>query len=106
MEGPDVDLVLETAALARLEVDAGEARTLGPQFAAILKHFEVLSELDVEGVEPTSVVSTELQVRTDEVRPSMPRDALVGNAPDPREGFYGVPRAIPKRDAGGQGGQS
>ena len=99
MDDPDLSPVLDAAALARLEVGPDEARKLGPQLAAILAHFQVLAELDVEGVEPTTGAADLADVtRADEPRPSPPREVLLENAPDRREGFYGVPKTI-----GGEG---
>ena len=95
MDDHDPSLVLKTAALARLEITAEEARVLAPQFAAILAQFQVLAELDVEGVEPTTGAPGQADVtRGDEPRPSWPREALLLGAPDPREGFYAVPKTI------------
>lgn len=89
------DLVRQTAALARLEIDEGEARRLGPQFAAILRHFQVLEGVDVGDAEPMTAATKARDVlRPDEVRPSLKPDALLANAPRRIEDFYAVPRTV------------
>jgi aspartyl-tRNA(Asn)/glutamyl-tRNA(Gln) amidotransferase subunit C len=95
MDSPELELVKRTAALARLEITDDEARTLAPQFARILEQFQALVDVDVEGVEPmTGATRLSDVTRADEPRPSLARDAALANAPDPRDGFYGVPKTI------------
>ena len=95
MDGNGTQQVRRTAALAKLDLEEGEAAVLGPQFDAILEHFRVLSELDVEGEEPmTSPLAPGDLSRADEPRASTPRDQLLEGAPDPRQGFYGVPKTV------------
>lgn len=95
MEGSDIELVARTAALARLAIDEGEARVLGPQFAAILDHLRALAELDVEDEEPMfGPAPLGPLLRDDEPAESTPREQLLAAAPDRRDGFYGVPKTI------------
>lgn len=84
-----------TASLARLELSEDEAQALAPQFAAILKHFEALSKLSVDDVEPTLGATTLEDVkRQDLPRPSLSRESVLKNAPDARDEFFGVPKTI------------
>ena len=84
-----------TAALARLELSEDEARALAPQFEAILAHFETLTTLDVDAVEPTLGATTLEDVkRADLPRTCLTREQLLANAPDARDGFLGVPKTI------------
>jgi len=90
-----IELVRRTAALARLEVSDEEARTLGPQFAAILEHFRTLATLDLGRAEPMTAATRLFDVRrADEPRASQPRDTLLSNAPRRAEGFFSVPKTI------------
>jgi aspartyl-tRNA(Asn)/glutamyl-tRNA(Gln) amidotransferase subunit C len=87
--------VLHVANLARLSLDPSEVERFTAQLGAILDHFAALTTLDTTGVEPTShAVPMTNRFREDEVVPPMPREAIMGNAPDPFEGQYRVPRAI------------
>lgn len=95
MDNSGTERVRRTAALARLDLDEGEAAVLGPQFDAILENFRVLAELDLEREEPmTSPLPPGDVTRADTPRPSTPRAKLLEGAPDPRDGFYGVPKTI------------
>ena len=95
MDSDGTERVRKTAALARLDLEEGEAAVLGPQFDAILENFRVLAELDLEHEEPMTSPLTHGDVtRADETRPSTPRSKLLERAPDPRDGFYGVPKTI------------
>ncbi|HEY8532066.1 MAG TPA: Asp-tRNA(Asn)/Glu-tRNA(Gln) amidotransferase subunit GatC, partial [Limnochorda sp.] len=61
----------------------------------ILDAFDVLRRVPTEGVEPTAhVVPLYNVLRADEVRPSMPREQVLANAPEARDGFFRVPRIL------------
>ena len=65
---------------------------MASELSGILEHVDRISELDLEGVEPTShVVELENVLRADEPAPSLERDAALANAPDPVDGAFRVP---------------
>ncbi len=60
--------------------------------SSILDHVDRLSEIDIEGVEPTShVVPLENVLREDTARPSLDREVGLAQAPDPFDGAFRVP---------------
>jgi aspartyl-tRNA(Asn)/glutamyl-tRNA(Gln) amidotransferase subunit C len=62
------DEVLKVANLARLELTAAEESQFTTQLGDILDYFEQLSELDVEGVEPTTrAIDVSNVARTDKL---------------------------------------
>jgi aspartyl-tRNA(Asn)/glutamyl-tRNA(Gln) amidotransferase subunit C len=84
--------VLHVARLARLDLSEPEVERMSSELSTILEHVERISELDLEGVEPTShVVELENVLRADEPRPSWPRERVLEQAPDPAEGAFRVP---------------
>jgi aspartyl-tRNA(Asn)/glutamyl-tRNA(Gln) amidotransferase subunit C len=88
----DVEHVAE---LARLELTAAEKEQFIVQLNSILTYIEKLSELNTDGVEPTSHVLPMSNVfRDDEVRPSLDRDRVLQNAPQESHFFFKVPRII------------
>ena len=88
----DRDQVLHVARLARLELSDAEVERMASELSGILEHVERFSELDLEGVEPTShVVELENVLRPDEPRPSWPRERVLEQAPDPSDGAFRVP---------------
>ena len=79
----DDDEVRHLANLARLGLSEEDVGRLRVQLSDILARFEVLQELDTEGVLPTSHCSlAELTMRDDEARPSLPTNEILANAPD------------------------
>ena len=84
--------VLHVARLARLELAGDEVERMREQLSAILEAVGKVAELDLEGVEPTAHPLDLVNVLAeDEPRPSLPREEALANAPDPENGFFGVP---------------
>ena len=86
------DEVLHVAKLARLELSDDEIERFREQLSAILEAVGTVSELDLSGVEPTSHPLEVVNVwDEDEPRPCLPREDALANAPDPEDGYFGVP---------------
>jgi aspartyl-tRNA(Asn)/glutamyl-tRNA(Gln) amidotransferase subunit C len=86
------DQVLHVARLARLKLSDEEVERMAGELSGILEHVERISELDLDGVEPTShVIALENVLRADEPRPSWERDEMLERAPDPANGAFRVP---------------
>jgi aspartyl-tRNA(Asn)/glutamyl-tRNA(Gln) amidotransferase subunit C len=84
--------VLHVARLARLRLSDAEVERMAGELSGILEHVDRIGELDLDDVRPTShVVELENVLRPDEPRPSWPRGAVLGQAPDPAEGAFRVP---------------
>ena len=90
--------VEHVAKLARLELSEDEKGTFTRQLSAILTYMDQLKKLDTRGVEPTTtVLPTENVFRDDEVRPSLPQERALANAPEQADGFFRVPRILEDR---------
>lgn len=88
----DVDHVAE---LARLDLTDEEREKFGEQLNAILKYAEKLNELDTDNVKPTThVLHLSNVMREDEVRPSLPLEKVLLNAPDEEDGQIKVPAIL------------
>ncbi len=90
--------VQHIAELARLELSEEELVRMTEQLSAILDYAARLNELDTEAIPPTaSVVPLENVMREDTIAPSLPRAAVLANAPDKdeKDEFFRV-RAILK----------
>ena len=84
--------VLHVAKLARLKLSDDEVERMAKELSGILEHVEKISELDLDGVEPTShVIQLENVLRPDRSRPSWSRDEVLERAPDPAGGSFRVP---------------
>jgi len=89
------DDVLHVALLSRLELSETEVERFTSELNAILDHVEQLQGVDVSGVEPTSHPLALVDVmRDDRTRPSLPRDAVLRNAPDRGDEGFQVPPVI------------
>ena len=83
--------VEHVALLARLRLAPEEIEKLRAQLSNILEYIDMLKEVDVADVPPTAQVTDLLNIlRADDVRPSLPREDVLANAPDQQEGMFRV----------------
>lgn len=88
----DRDQVLHVARLARLRLSEEEIERMPGELSKILDHIEKISELDLDGVEPTShVIDLENVLREDEPHESLSRDRALEQAPDASAEGFRVP---------------
>jgi aspartyl-tRNA(Asn)/glutamyl-tRNA(Gln) amidotransferase subunit C len=86
--------VRHIALLARLGVDEDDLERFSAQLSNILENFEILQQVDTEGVPPTShPVPLSNVMRDDEVVPSYPPAEILANVPREEDGFFRV-RAV------------
>ena len=94
MAGTDFD-VKYVAHLARLALSPVEEKKLGAQLGNIIGFVEQLKAVDVSHVEPTAhAVPTVNVTRADEVRPSLPHEDAMRNAPKKAGGLFVVPKIV------------
>ena len=90
-----LETVRKIAELARLDLAQEEEAALAVQFGTILEQFQVLSALDVSGVEAMVGASRRKDVlREDVPAPPLPVDAALRNAPAHTAEFYVVPKTV------------
>jgi aspartyl-tRNA(Asn)/glutamyl-tRNA(Gln) amidotransferase subunit C len=84
--------VLHVARLARLALSAEEIAPMARELSAVLDHIARIGELDLKDVQPTShVVDVTGALRPDEVRPSLPREIALAQAPAVSDEGFLVP---------------
>jgi aspartyl-tRNA(Asn)/glutamyl-tRNA(Gln) amidotransferase subunit C len=84
--------VLHVARLARLQLSDEEVERMARELSRVLDHIETISELDLEGVAPTShVIDVANALRADEPRPSLPREEALAPAPAVADEGFEVP---------------
>lgn len=84
--------VEHVADLARLALTEEEKELFREQLSSILAYARRLEALDTGDIPPTAtVLPLENVLREDEVRPSLPRDDALANAPDTEEVYVRVP---------------
>jgi aspartyl-tRNA(Asn)/glutamyl-tRNA(Gln) amidotransferase subunit C len=88
----DREQVLHVARLARLQLTDDETERMAGELSSILDHIERISELDLEGVEPTShVVEVANALRADVPHECLPREVALAQAPARTEDGFLVP---------------
>ncbi len=87
--------VEKVAKLARLTLSDSERDAFAKQLSQILTHVEKLNQYATTGIEPTSTVLGQVNVfREDVVRPSLPVDKALANAPEREADAFCVPKII------------
>ncbi len=80
------------ARLARLELTAEQQELYREQLSAILDYIARLRELDTTDVPPTAGGGlTQMPLRTDATRPSLPTEKLLENAPQTEDDQFKIP---------------
>ena len=86
------------ANLARINLSEEEVTTFGAQLGEVMSHIEKLSEVDIEGIEPTTCASNLAdsinRVRADEPTTSLPPEGFLQNTPDQAQGQLRVPKVV------------
>lgn len=90
----DIDIA-HVARLARIALSEEELARYRTQLGVILDHAAQVQALPTEGVPPTSHPLDMVNAfRADEVRPSLPHEAVLAQAPDAIDGYFRVPPAL------------
>jgi len=83
--------VRHIALLARLGISEAEVEKFRNQLSSILENFDILSQVDTEGLAPTAQsVELENVYRPDEAKPSLTVDEVLANAPDQEDNSFKV----------------
>jgi aspartyl-tRNA(Asn)/glutamyl-tRNA(Gln) amidotransferase subunit C len=91
----DREQVHKVALLARLELTQAEEERYAVQMSSILDYFEQLSELDTDGVEPTTrAIDLSNITRLDTRTAYQNLDGIFAAAPDREEDFFKVPKIM------------
>ncbi|MFM2296130.1 MAG: hypothetical protein RLZZ350_2543 [Verrucomicrobiota bacterium] len=94
MAAAEIDIKY-TAHLARLALMPDEEKKLGAQLGQILGYVEKLKQVDVTGIEPTAHAVPMVNItRADEIRPSLPHEDVLRNAPKQANGLFIVPKVV------------
>jgi aspartyl-tRNA(Asn)/glutamyl-tRNA(Gln) amidotransferase subunit C len=100
--------VLYVAELANLELSEAERARMVKDLNSILEYVDRLNELDTSNVEPMAQTSDRYGIdesktgtarfacamREDKTGPSLPREAVMENAPESDGAFFKVPKVI------------
>jgi aspartyl-tRNA(Asn)/glutamyl-tRNA(Gln) amidotransferase subunit C len=94
-----IDEVRKVAQLARLDLSEADLVTMAQQLTGILSYMDQLKELNTDGVEPMAhPLPVQNVFRADELRPSLPVDEALRNAPARSGDFFAVPAILDPAD--------
>lgn len=91
----DPKTIEHIAKLARLQVTKEEAAEYGEQLTKVLSHFQQISAINTEGVEPmVTPAEIEFYTRVDEAKRENSTEEMVSNAPDKAGNLFKVPPVV------------
>jgi len=97
-----IDHIRKAAEAARLRLEDAEAEAMARRLAAFQRALERLQQVDTAGVEPAVYGAPAgfgagaglAGLRSDHVRPSMPREVALQGAAEAQDGYFKVPRVL------------
>ena len=91
----DKETLNKIAHLARLEFDDKNTEKMLKDMNGIIAFVEKLNEVNTDGVQPLTTMSHEVNVlREDEVKPHLPHDRALKNAPKKDSDYLRVPKVL------------
>ena len=91
----DKETLEKIAHLARLEFDEKDAGKMMQDMTNMVNFVEKLNEVDTTGVEPLTTMSHEINaLREDEVKPHLPHQEALKNAPKKDADYFRVPKVL------------
>ena len=87
--------ILKVAALARLEISPEELESLHKDLTQIISYIDQIHKVNTDGIVPQSqFIKAENVFREDIVRPSLPKEKALENAPDKDDNYFRVPKVL------------
>ncbi|MDN3669884.1 Asp-tRNA(Asn)/Glu-tRNA(Gln) amidotransferase subunit GatC [Echinicola jeungdonensis] len=91
----DINTLKKIAHLARLEFDEKSAEKMTKDMTQILDWVEHLNQVDTEGVEPITTMSSEINIiREDKVGKHLSHERGLRNAPQRDSDYFRVPKVL------------
>jgi len=91
----DKKTIEHIAKLARLQISDAEAQEYSTQLGKALQHFEQISKVDTQGIEPLiTPVEIEAFWRDDEAAQNYTADEMTANAPARAGNLFKVPPVV------------
>lgn len=81
--------------MAKLSLSESERAMISDHVGILVKSFDELEKINVEGVEPLiTVLNVNNVLREDISKKFMTREELLSNAPEQSDGYFQVPKTI------------
>lgn len=83
------------AKLAKLDIPEERKQHVALKISSLLEYMRQLQELDITGIEPTTLVLPLTNVfREDKTTPCLPREEALSLAPESEDGYFKVPSIL------------
>ena len=89
----EIDL-LKIARLAKLSIEPGEAESLRADLDRMVRFAGELQNADLDGLELSLETLPAMDLREDRMEPPLAREDILSGAPESRDGFFFVPKAV------------
>lgn len=91
----DQEVVRKIAKLAHLKLNDEETMELSSQLSKVIAHFDEISSVDTQNVEPL-ITATEIEIvlREDKVDKEFSSEEMVTNAPEKQGNLFKVPPVV------------
>lgn len=91
----DKETAIKVAKLARLKLEDSELENYSKVLSAVLEHFDQISEIPTDGVEPlVTPTEMEMSVREDSVERTVDSERIIENAPEKSGRLFKVPPVV------------
>ena len=91
----DAKTIEQISYLARLKISAEEATEYGQQLTKVLEHFQQISEINTDGIEPlVTPAEIEFYARPDESCRETTTEEILANAPEKAGNLFKVPPVV------------
>ncbi len=91
----DAKTIEQISYLARLKISAEEAIEYGQQLTKVLEHFEQISKINTDGIEPlVTPAEIEFYARPDESSRETTTEEILANAPEKAGNLFKVPPVV------------
>lgn len=89
-----LDEIKRLEKLSALRSDDEKLKSLAKDFEQIFEFVEQIKNADIDEKIEYSRVLDVSELRQDEIKPSMPQDEILANAPEQGEGAFIVPKVV------------
>lgn len=82
------------ASLSRLGFDENEIEKFSSEFASIIDYVNQLQKVDTTNIVDKTPIREFQELREDVVKPSLPTDKIIENAPQKYNGYFVAPTVV------------
>ena len=82
------------ASLSRLQFNDDEMQKIAEDMSSIVSYVNELQRIDTTSIQDNTTIREFCELRDDEVKESLPNEAIIGNAPKKINGYFIAPTVV------------